>query len=445
MNNYDKFPIDLNRRKIMEKSQEDLLILLKKGIVPATGCTEPIAVAYAVAKAREQTSGNLECIKIEVDSNIYKNGLMVTIPGTKEKGLVAAAAFGFLAGKTKKGFRVIEGLTNENIQETRQLIAQKKINILLNRDYKGLHIEVTLVTDQDQVRVIILDNHLNIVSVEKIDRNSRYVPFLKKDKKANSTQQKIQEYLLEDFLQFINQTPLEDVAFLEEGVQMNLQIAQEGLRMKSGIGYKFSEMIHEGIMSDTMISRAQILCAAASEARMSGSQLPVMSTAGSGNHGITAFLTNYAVAEKQQLPKEVLIRSLALTNLITFFIKSYTGTLSAMCGCGVAAGIGASAGVVYLLGGNKDQILGALYNMVGSISGVICDGAKEGCAFKLALASSWAVQSALLALKGAIIHNTDGIVDPDFRQLFKNLGYVCDPGMIATDQAILDLMLKKVK
>jgi len=176
---------------------------------------------------------------------------------------------------------------------------------------------------------------------------------------------------------------------------------------------------------------------------MSGSKLPVMSTAGSGNHGITAFLTNYAVAEKQRLSLEKLIRSLALTHLITLFIKSYTGTLSAMCGCGVAAGTGASAGVVYLLGGNKEQILGALYNMVGSISGVICDGAKEGCAYKLALASGAAVQSALWSLKGAIINNADGIIDPDFRQLFKNLGYICDPGMVSTDKAILKIMLKK--
>jgi L-cysteine desulfidase len=169
-----------------------------------------------------------------------------------------------------------------------------------------------------------------------------------------------------------------------------------------------------------------------------------MSTAGSGDQGITAFLTNYAVAEKRKLPKERLIRALALTNLITFFIKSYTGTLSAMCGCSVAAGTAASAGVVYLLDGDKHQILGTLYNMVGSISGLICDGAKDGCAYKLALASGWAVQSALLALKGAIINNTDGILDPDFRQLFKNLGYICDPGMVSTDQAILSVILKEI-
>jgi L-cysteine desulfidase len=429
----------------MKKNQKELLLILRKGIAPATGCTEPIAVAYAVAKAKEQTLGNLEYIQVQVDSNIYKNGLTVTIPGTNEKGLVAAAAYGFLAGKTEKNFQVIESLTDEDIKKARQLIEHNKIKLILNRNFKGLHIELKLLTDQDKVRVIVLDSHLNIVSVEKVDRDKHFIPFERKDKgrNSNSLNNNIQEFTLEDFLQFANDVPLQDVSFLEEGVKMNLEIAQEGLTLKTGVGTTLTKLIQKGVMSDNMITRAQILCAAASEARMSGSKLPVMSTAGSGNHGITAFLTNYAVAEKQQLPKIKLIRSLALTHLLTLFIKSYTGTLSSMCGCVVAAGIGASAGVVYLLSGTKDQILGALYNMVGSISGVICDGAKEGCAYKLALASGWAVQSALLSLNGAIIHTTDGIVDPDFRQLFKNLGHLCDPGMIATGQAILDIMLKK--
>ena len=427
----------------MEESQKGLLELLKEGISPATGCTEPIAVAYAVAVAKEQIEGHLESIHIQVDSNIYKNGLMVTIPGTSEKGLVAAAAFGFIAGDAKRRFRVIEGLTDKNITEARQLIKEKKIELSLKRYCTGLDIEVTILTDREKVRVIILNTHLNIVSIEKINLNTQFKPFVRKEQKADTFKQQIQKYTLEDFLRFSDQVPLEKLSLLEDGVNMNRKIAREGMTIKLGVGVKLKEMILEGIMSDNIITRAQVLCAAASEARMSGSKLPVMSTAGSGNHGITVFLTNYAVAEKRNLSKEKLIRSLALSNLITFFIKSYTGTLSAMCGCGVAAGIGASAGVVYLLSRNKEQILGSLYNMVGSISGTICDGAKNGCAYKLALASGWAVQSALLALKGVIINNTDGIIDPDFKQLFKNLGYLCDPGMIATDQAILDVILKK--
>jgi len=428
----------------LEENQKELLKLLEEGITPATGCTEPIAVAYAVAAAKEQIEGNLESIHVQVDSNIYKNGLMVTIPGTTEKGLIAATAFGFIAGDAKRRFRVIEGLTDKDITESRRLIKQKKIELSLKRDCTGLDIEVTILTDREKVRVIILNTHLNIVSIEKINLNSQFKPFVKKEQKANTFNHQIQKYTLEDFLRFSAQIPLEKLSFLEDGVNINLKIAREGMTIKSGVGTKLNEMIHEGIMSDNIITRAQVLCAAASEARMSGSKLPVMSTAGSGNHGITVFLTSFAVAEKRNLSKEKLIRSLALSNLITFFIKSYTGTLSAMCGCGVAAGIGASAGVVYLLGGNKEQILGSLYNMIGSISGMICDGAKNGCAYKLALASGWAVQSALLSIKGAIINSNNGILDVDFKQSFNNLGYVCNPGMVPTDKSILEVMLHKI-
>jgi len=428
----------------LEKNQKELLKLLKEGITLATGCTEPIAVAYAVAAAKEQIEGNLESIHVQVDSNIYKNGLMVTIPGTTEKGLIAATAFGFIAGDAKRRFRVIEGLTDKDITEARRLIKQKKIELNLKRDCTGLDIEVTILTDREKVRVIILNTHLNIVSIEKINLNSQFKPFVEKEQKVNTFNHQIQKYTLEDFLRFSAQIPLEKLSFLEDGVNINLKIAREGMTIKLGVGTKLNEMIHEGIMSDNIIARAQVLCAAASEARMSGSKLPVMSTAGSGNHGITVFLTSFAVAEKRNLSKEKLIRSLALSNLITFFIKSCTGTLSAMCGCGVAAGVGASAGVVYLLGGNKEQVLGSLYNMIGSISGMICDGAKNGCAYKLALASGWAVQSALLSIKGAIINSNNGILDVGFKQLFNNLGYVCNTGMVPTDKSILEVMLHKI-
>ena len=428
----------------MEEKQKELLELLKKKIIPATGCTEPIAVAYAVAAAKEQVEGSLESINIQVDSNIYKNGLIVAIPGTTKKGLIAAATFGFVGGDAKRGFRVIEGLKEEDIKKAKQLMKQKKIIVSLKKESEDLEIEVILITDKEKVRVIILDDHLNVVSIEKTDKMSDFKPFIRKEQKVNTSNYIIQKYTLEDFLQFSDEMPLEELAFLEDGVKMNLKIAKEGLTYKFFVGTKFTEMISEGTMSDNMISRAQVLCAAAAEARMSGSKLPVMSTAGSGNHGITVFLTIFAIVEKKNLPTEKLIRALALSNLITFFIKSYTGTLSAMCGCGVAAGIGASSGVVYLLGGNKKQILGAFHNMVGSISGMICDGAKEGCAYKLALTAGWAVQSALLSLKGAIINSNDGILDADFKQSSKNLGYVCNPGMLPTDNAILEVMLNKL-
>ena len=423
--------------------QKELLNLLREGIKPATGCTEPIAVAYAVATARDQVNGQLESLDIQVDPNIYKNGLMVIIPGTKEKGLIAGGVLGFVTGDPKKELRVIDNITENDLDKARQIIHQQRVKLSLKENYQGLYIEVILVTDESKARVIIKDSHLNIVSIEKIDRKENFKPFLIENNKINPIIKTIQKYELKELIKFSHEISIDELDFLKEGINMNLAIAEEGLKIENGVGAKFIEMVEDGLMANNVIGRAQILCSAAAQARMSGSRLPVMSTAGSGNHGITAFLTPFAVAEKKNIAEEKLVRSLALTNLITLFIKSYTGTLSAMCGCGVAAGTGASAGIVYLLDGNKDQILGAMYNMVGSIAGIICDGAKEGCAYKLALASGWAVQSAILSIKGAIINKNDGILAGNFKELFKNLGYTCNPGMVPTDEAILKVMMEK--
>lgn len=197
-----------------------------------------------------------------------------------------------------------------------------------------------------------------------------------------------------------------------------------------------------GVLPDNLVFYTQMLCAAASEARMSGVKMPVMSCVGSGNHGITVFLINTAVAIKKGIAEDRLLRALALTILITVYIKAHTGILSAMCGCGVAAGIAGSAGVVYLLGGDREKIFGALLNMVGAISGIICDGGKEGCSHKLMLASGWAVQAALLSMNGAVIDPSDGILARNFDTLFENLGQVCNKGMQATDRVILQIMQK---
>jgi len=342
----------------LNKRQKELLELLRSEIKPATGCTEPIAVAYAVATAKEQVNGELKSLEIQVDPNIYKNGLMVTIPGTKEKGLVAGAALGFVAGDPKKELRVIDNVKKEDLKKAKLLIEQKKVNLSLKKDCHGLYIEVILIANESKVRIIIKDSHLNIVNIEKINKGEEFKPFLAENKKINSSENIIQKYRLKDFIEFSNKISVNEMDFLKEGIEMNLAIAEEGLKIENGVGVKFREMVEEGLMADNIINRA---------------------------------------------------------------------------------------GAVYLLGGNKKQILGAMYNMVGSIAGIICDGAKEGCAYKLALASGWAVQAAILSMKGAIINKNDGILAGDFKKLFKNLGYTCNPGMVPTDEAILEIMLEKEK
>lgn len=414
-----------------------LVKILKKEIAPAAGCTEPVAVAYSTAVARESLGGEVESLEIWVDPGLYKNGLRVGIPGIKARGLDIAASLGALVGDSKKGLCVLEGLTEEDEQRAKDLIKENKVKIKLRNDSNRLYIESILKTNKGQVRVLTLDKHQNIVKIEK-GEDFEKIELTKGDK--NKYIPAIQQYDLQSILEFAKNIPVSEIAFLEEGVKMNMEVAEEGFKISGGISERFNELIKKDIMHDDMVSKAQRLCAAAAEARMSGTRLAVMSTAGSGNHGITVFLTNKAVALQNGTSKEELLRALALSILVTAYIKSYTGPLSAMCGCGVAAGVGASAGVVYQLGGSIEDMFGAMLNMIGSVAGLICDGAKEGCAYKLAVSTGWAVQSALLSIQGAVVSYNDGILSPDFDQLFKNLGYVCGTGMSYTNKTILDVM-----
>ena len=421
----------------MVKRDEVLLGILKKEILPATGCTEPVAVAYSTAIARQKIDGVVEKLEILVDGGLFKNGMRVGIPGIKERGLEIAGALGLFAGRPEKGLQVIEHINDEALEKAKELVAQGKVKVTVKENYPKLYIETLLHTTEGKVRVVTMDRHTNVVSIDegenKIDCE------YKLPQSCNSTNV-IQDYRLEDFLDFSQSVLLEDILFLQQGVDMNFALAKEGLNIESGIGKKFEKLVKDGLMHEDIMYKAQLLCAAASEARMAGSKLSAMSSAGSGNHGITVFMTNYAAAEKIGVSKENLLRSLALSNLITVYIKSYTGTLSAMCGCGVAAGIGASVGVVYLLGGGSKEMMGAIINMIGSISGIICDGGKEGCSYKLALAAGWAVQSALLSIAGAVINTTDGILASDFKEVIRNMGYVCNPGMVETNNAIIKVM-----
>lgn len=415
---------------------DELLGILKKEIIPATGCTEPIAVAYSTAVARSKAESEIVDAEIYVDPGLYKNGMKVGIPGTSERGLKIAAALGIVAGNPEMGLRVIENISEDDVKKAKHLVDKQKITIHIRDGCQKLYIETILHTKHDNIRVITKDRHMNIVSEEKGINFKQYDC----DNKANPSSLDIQDYDLEDFINFSNEVPLSDIMFLSEGVKMNLSLADEGINLPSGIGHNLEMLHQEGLIGEGPIFRSELLCSSASEARMSGSRLPSMTSAGSGNHGITIFLTCYAAARYLKTSDEKLLRALALSNLITFYIKSYTGTLSAMCGCGVAAGIGTSAGLAYLMGGGVEQIMGSMINMVGSISGLICDGGKEGCAYKLALSSGWAVQSALLALKGSVINTSNGILSPDFKQMFKNLGYICNPGMVDTNCAIVKVM-----
>ncbi len=423
----------------------ELLEILRKEIVPATGCTEPIAVAYAASIAGEKIDdiSRIEKVEVCVDAALFKNGLRVGIPGIKERGLIIAAALGLIIAEPKRELRILETITPSESERAEALVQRDNIYVSIKGNCNRLFIEIFVtLKDGKKIKVVAIDRHKNIVKAEE-GYNLQHEDLLESQVEENK--KKIQKYDLKALLDFCDHVPIEDIAFLQEGIDKNMRLAEEGLSYENGIGEAYRQIIDEGIINNHMVTRAEMLCSAASEARMSGSKLPAMSSAGSGNHGITVFLTIAGVAETSEVSEETRLRALAFSNLVTVYIKSFTGTLSAMCGCGVAAGIGASAGVSYMMGATEEQIFKGMQNMVGSITGLICDGGKEGCAYKLALSAGWAVKAALLAQKGVSVHENNGILSADFKELFENLGYLCNSGMADANNSILNIMGKQTK
>lgn len=414
-----------------------LLDILKDQVTPALGCTEPIAVALAVAKAKEILGNSPERIEIKVDRNIFKNALAVGIPGTDEKGLHMAVALALVSGKSKYNLEVLKDITEKDVLKAQEIISKNIIHVIIAEDIVGLYVEVEAFSQQGKTRVMIKDKHDNIVLLEK---NGKVI-FKKEEITKNKVSliESIKKMNIKDFKEFIEQVNIKDLDIVIQGIDMNKKMAEAGMTSKYGNVLKRGTCIQDMYYRDY----AKYLTSTASYARMSGYPLPVMSCAGSGNHGLTAILPVVAVGEKKQGDPEEITRAVALSLLVTIYVKSYTGILSPVCGCGVAAGVGASAGIAYILGGNLEQIQGAIKNMIGTLAGIICDGGKPGCAFKLSISTDAAIESALMALNGIVISSCDGIVDNTAEKTIQNLGKVSTDGMVTTDEAILRVMLGK--
>ncbi|WP_129600028.1 serine dehydratase subunit alpha family protein [Anaerophilus nitritogenes] len=420
--------------------QKLIIETLKKEVVPAVGCTEPVAVALACAKAKEMTAEEIKEVHILVSPNIYKNGLGVGIPNTNEVGLYIAAALGVVGGKSEKKLEVLQDITPIHVKKSKDLIANKRIFIGIKDTKEKIYIEALVKTNTDSIKVIIERKHDRIVYISKneqiiLDEIKKY---------ENHKDEDIALYDLKvlDLIEEIEKIPYEKLSFLLEGLYMNEKVALEGLKKKVGMGVGMSlyENIQKGILSDDLMNQAMMLTAAASDVRMSGENMSVMSSNGSGNNGLTAILPIVAYKNKFSVKEEDLVKALAISHIINSYIKFYIGRLSALCGCGVAAATGASVAIVWLMGGNKKQIDGTIQNMLGNISGMICDGAKVGCALKLSTAASTAIQSALLALNGHVIPNQNGIIGKSAEDTIKNLGKLSIEGMENMDQVILKVM-----
>lgn len=426
----------------MKNLQAKLVNILKAEVKPALGCTEPVAVALACAKAKETLGEEVVKCTIGLSPNVYKNGMCVGIPGTERLGLKISAAMGLIGGKSENGLRVLETLTKEDVKVAECFMDNNDINISPIDTEEKVYIEVALEGKNNTAKVVIRTKHDNIVFVEKNENVLVDEEVVEVATTSEPKENILDTIKIKEIVEAMETVDFEEIKFLLDGITMNEEIAKYGLNEKVGVGVGFGikKSIESGLLGDDLMNYTMMITAAASDARMAGAKLPVMSSNGSGNHGITAILPIVAYNDKFPQTDEKLARSLAISHLLTAYVKNYTGRLSAVCGCGVAASIGATSGLSWLMGCNETQIEGAIENMVANLSGMICDGAKAGCALKLASAASAAVQSAIIAKQDCIVPPMNGIVGTGAEQSIQNLGRVSDKGMTTTDKVIIRVM-----
>ena len=441
----------------MTARETEIIELIKKEVKPALGCTEPIAVALAVAKAMEIIEEKCNFtepdwrmnagyrLKIEVSGNILKNGMGVGIPGTGMVGLHIAGALGAVCGKSCYGLEVLHDLDETTIQKAKEMVENDLVMIgLADTDHK-LYVKATVESECEHcASAVIEDDHDRIV--ETCFDNSVLNTLRGENKREEVETKTTLDYSLtvKEILEFASTVGYEDIAFILDSRTLNLALAEEGMKGSYGlkVGYSINHNSNKEVFGEDFLSYAMSLTAAASDARMAGCTLAAMSNSGSGNQGITVTMPVIAYSLRYGTSDEQLARALTLSHLIAIHIKGYLGKLSALCGC-VIASTGSACGLVYLRGGDYEQICSAIKNMIGNITGMVCDGAKVGCAMKVASGVSCALQSAVLARGGICISEHDGIIEKDIEKTIQNLGRIGSVGMQNTDNMILDIMVCK--
>ena len=431
----------------MTQRESEFIELLHKEVKPALGCTEPMAVALAAAKATELLRSKVPTVNeyaldVEVSGNILKNGMGVGIPGTGMVGLYIASALGAVCGRSEYGLEVLKDLTDKDVETAKRLVDNGKVCIKVSGSPKILYVKVSVSSDGHKAWTVIEDDHDRIVEIGCDDSVS---DFRTGSAGEPSSDKSTLDYKLtvKEIYSFAQTAAFEDIKFILTDRDLNLALANEGLNGDYGlnVGKAIRENQQE-VFGDDFISFAMGMTAAASDARMAGCKLPAMSNSGSGNQGITVSMPVIAYALKYGVDDERLARALILSNLVAIHIKGYLGKLSALCGC-VIASTGSACGITFLRGGCYEQVCAAIKNMIGNITGMVCDGAKVGCAMKVASGVACAVQSCVLALRGTCIQETDGIIEKDIEKTIRNLGSIGSSGMQSTDHLIQQIMLCK--
>lgn len=426
---------------ITETERKRIIDLIHQEVVPAIGCTEPIAVALCVAKATETLGTKPEKISVLLSANILKNAMGVGIPGTGMIGLPIAIALGALIGKSEYQLEVLKDSTPDVVEEGKRFIEEKRIHISLKENIEEkLYIEVCCEAGEDKAIAVIAGGHTTFIYIE---RNGE-VQFQKQHTASCEKEEECLELTLRKVYDFALNTPLDEISFILETARLNKAAAERSFEGNygHGLGKMLRGTYEHKVMGDSVFSHILSYTSGACDARMAGAMIPVMSNSGSGNQGISATLPVLVFAEENDKSEEELIRALMLSHLTVIYIKQSLGRLSALCGCVVAA-TGSSCGITWLMGGTYDQVAYAVQNMIANLTGMICDGAKPSCALKVTTGVSTAVLSAIMAMENRCVTSVEGIIDEDVDQSISNLTKIGSKGMNETDKLVLEIMTGK--
>ncbi len=423
-----------------KQTRDQIICLIRKEVVPAMGCTEPMAVALCVAKAVEVLRKRPERITARLSANILKNAMGVGIPGTGMIGLPIAIGLGALIGKSEYQLEVIKDITPESLEEGKEYIKTTPIDIRLKENIQEkLYIEIDCEADGHCAKTIIAGGHTNFIHVSKDDE----VLLNKTLLSAQDSDESIKLNLLMVY-DFAMTTPLDEISFITAARDYNMKAAEESLKANYGhcLGKTIGRPMAHGIFGNSIFSHIISKTALACDARMGGAPIPVMSNSGSGNQGICATNPVVVYALENENTEEELIRALTLSHLTAIYIKQSLGKLSALCGC-VVASIGSSCGITYLMGGDYTRVCYSVQNMIANLTGMICDGAKPSCSLKITSGVSTALLSALLSMEGKHVTSAEGIIDDNVDKSIRNLTSIGANGMGVTDNMVLDIMSGK--
>ena len=418
--------------------------ILENEVYPALGCTEPTACAYAAAAAAEQLlPKTVKTLTLNVDPGTYKNGAAVTVPHSEGgKGNLIAAAMGAFTADSSTKLEVLQNMTSNILQKAIALVESENAEYSCMEDKRKFYVEARVESNDSWARCVLSGGHTNIILLEK---DGQEIDNGKSSGESNGQdyRSRLKKMSLKDILGEVVQLDQETREYLQRGVEMNLAIAEAGVKTKR-TAYQLQQMKESGVMAEDLLYNVKLKVAGAVDARMSGYPLPVMTSGGSGNQGAVGILTPYLVGRHQGIDVKRIEESIAITHAINSYIKCFIGELSVVCGCSMAAGIAAAAAIVYQQCGiDMEKIAFAIDNVIGDLSGLICDGAKPGCAMKAVTAVDTALRSGFMAIAGYGLSVDDGIIGTTPENSIRNLSRIALEGMFQVDPTVIHIIQDK--